>query len=111
MWFGTFIGTYTELAVAFCGELAAVELRALFFSVLALFLLVLFGIFVVFFDSLALSLEALLFDCLESFDFNVEALSIITFPGSEDNELFVCRPDDLAPFFAALIVGDIFHWV
>lgn len=73
------IKTYTELDDAFCVAGVDVELRApLFFSVLALFLLLLlFGNLVDFFDSLllvllfvVLPLEALLFDCnLESFDF------------------------------------------
>lgn len=103
--------TYTELDDAFCGVVAG-KFRALFFSVLALFLLLLFDTLIDFFDSFALPLEALLlFDCLESFDFNVEALSINTCPLIVDSELFVCRPDDLAPFFTVLMVGDIFHLV
>lgn len=65
-----------------------VELRAFFFSVLA-FLLVL-GTLVDFFDSLALLLEALLFDCcLESFDLDVDEFSMTTCPVTVDNELFV----------------------
>lgn len=124
--------TYTELDDAFCGAVV-IELRAIFFSVLALFLLLalsifllafsifllavsifllaLFGTFVDFFaNSFPLPLEAFVFDSLESVDFNAEEeLSIMTWPVIEDNELFVCRPDDLAAFLDVLIVGDIFH--
>lgn len=65
--------TYTELDAAFCGAIG-IELRDAFFSAL-----ILFGTLVVgFFDSFALLLEALLFDCLESFDLDVEECSITT---------------------------------
>lgn len=100
--------TYTALDDAFCG-VDVVELREFFLSVLALFLLLVFGTLVDFLDSLSLPVEAFVFDCLESFDLSVEELSIITWPGTEDNELFVCRPDDLVAFLDVLIVGDIFH--
>lgn len=110
--------TYIELELAFCGVIATVELRALFFSVvvtvaadvvlaLLLVLLLVVDTFDDFFaGSLVLPLEA---DCLESLDLPVEELSITTWPAIEDNELLVCRPVDLAAaFFDVLIVGDIF---
>lgn len=109
--------TYTALDDAFCGAVV-VELREFFLSVFALLLLLVFGTFSLIdfldslslpVDSLSLPVEAFVFDCLESFDLSVEELSIITWPATEDNELFVCRPDDLVAFLDVLIVGDIFH--